>query len=137
MENYKWCFKKQNISFLRHKYRPHAWQDTKDLKSELSFLQSWHFIRFYWTSGMWVEASLVIDSSWDFCLLSLVVENDLLRLLYLPTKPFATTILKFSNDISSTSFMWTIWLFKWMIKKHAQVKLIFAFEMSWCNQNQW
>ena len=35
MENYKWCFKKQFLSFNKHKYRPQAWQNTKDLS--LSF----------------------------------------------------------------------------------------------------
>ena len=29
MENYKWCFKKQFLSLVKHKYRPHAWQDTR------------------------------------------------------------------------------------------------------------
>ena len=31
--------------------------------------------------------------------------NDLLRLMYLPIKAFAATVLKFSNDMSSPSFM--------------------------------
>ena len=39
MENYKWCLRKQFPSFVKLKYRPHVWQDTKDLISGLSFLQ--------------------------------------------------------------------------------------------------
>ena len=52
-----------------------------------------------------------MDGSWDFCLLGLLVKNDLLRLLYLPIKAFTTTILKFSNDMSSPSFIKIVWLF--------------------------
>ena len=88
MENYKWLFKKQFLFFFKYRYLPYAWKDTKDLRSELPF----------WTS-------LFMDSSWDFCLLCLGVENDLLQLLYLPIKTFETTILKYSNDMSSPRFM--------------------------------
>ena len=39
MENYKLCFKKRFFFFVKHTCRPQAWQDTKYLISELSFLQ--------------------------------------------------------------------------------------------------
>ena len=37
MENYKWWFKKQFLSLVKHKCRPNVWQDTKVLWSEPSF----------------------------------------------------------------------------------------------------
>ena len=55
MEKYK-----QFLTFVKHKFRPHAWQDTQYLRSELSFLQQIDLICFYWNSGMWVGTSLVI-----------------------------------------------------------------------------
>ena len=64
-----------------------------------------------------------MDGSWCFRLLELLVGKDPLWLLYLPIKAFATTILKFSSDMSSPSFMWDIY----EIKKHSQVKVILAF----------
>ena len=39
MENYKWCFKKQNLSFVKHKHRSHVWEESTILWSEPSFLQ--------------------------------------------------------------------------------------------------
>ena len=53
---------------------------------------------------MQVGISLVMDGSWEFHLFGLVVENDLLRLLYLPIKAFATTILKFQQQYVINKF---------------------------------
>ena len=120
MENYKWLFKKQFMFFFKYRYLPYAWKDTKDLRSELPF----------WTY-------LFMDSSWDFCLLCLGVENDLLQLLYLPIKAFETTILKYSNDMSSPRFIFknsTVYICDFHeIKKHAQVKAMLAFTI----ENLW
>ena len=120
MENYKWLFKKQFMFFFKYRYLPYAWKDTKDLRSELPF----------WTS-------LFMNSSWDFCLLCLGVENDLLQLLYLPIKAFETTILKYSNDMSSPRFILknsTVYICDFHeIKKHAQVKAMLAFTI----ENLW
>ena len=41
------------------------------------------------------------EYEWFMRLLVLLVENDLSRLLYLPIKAFATTILKFNNDTTA------------------------------------
>ena len=38
MKNYKCYFKKHFLSFAKHNYRAHVWQDTEYLRSELSFL---------------------------------------------------------------------------------------------------
>ena len=53
---------------------------------------------------MQVGISLVMDGSWEFHLFGLVVENDLLRLLYLPIKAFATAILKFQQQYVINKF---------------------------------
>ena len=62
-------------------------------------------IRFSLNSCIWVATSVEMDDSWDFSLVGLLVGNDILQLLYLLFKAFAAIILKFSNDVSLSSFM--------------------------------
>ena len=105
VESYKWCFKKQFLSLVKHRYSPRVWQKTKALGSEYSLLQYWHLIHFSWSSGMWVGPSQGMDGLWGFYLLVLLMGNDLLRLMYLPIKAYDTTFLKFTNDTSLQSFV--------------------------------
>ena len=129
MENYKWRFKKQFLFFVKHKYAK-CLTGHKLLAIWAFILVIWHLIRFYCNLGMRVWNSLAMDGSWDIHLLCLVEENDLLQLLYLPIKAFATTILKFSNNVitkfhvkNMTVYMCDIH----EIKKHAQVKAMLDF----------
>ena len=64
---------------------------------------------FYRNSDTRVGTSLVMDPSWNFHLLDLVVKNDVLRLLYLPMKALPTTIMNVINDMPSPRFMQAIW----------------------------
>ena len=63
MENYKWCFRKQFLTLVKHKCRPHVWQYTKVLWSESSFLQRLASHLLLLELGMWVRTSLGIDGS--------------------------------------------------------------------------
>ena len=104
MENYKWCFKKQFLSLVKHKHRPYVrghrnfviWAFTLAIMASHLLLLN---------SSISAEPSLGMYGSCDFHLLGLKVGNNLLHLLYLPIKAFARTILKSSNDMSLPSFM--------------------------------
>ena len=102
---YTWCFRKQFLSFVQHKYRPQFGQDTNFLWSAPSFLQKLHRKHFSLNSGMCVGISFGSDDSSAFHLLVLLKGKDRCRLLYLPMNDFATAISKSSKEIELPSFV--------------------------------
>ena len=53
----------------------------------------------FWNSGIWVGTSLRMDGSWDFCLLGLLVGNNLWRLLYLPIHQWKLLLQQVWNSV--------------------------------------
>ena len=103
-----WCFRKQFLSLVQHKYRPQVRQDKNVLWSAPSFLQKLHRMRFLVNPGMFVGISFGSDDSSAFYLLVLLKGNGRWRLLYLRINDFATTIFKSSKKIELPSFVYTM-----------------------------
>ena len=71
------------------------------MKSYLLLLELGHAGWDFSGYGWFVRLSLARPSREERSItITVSTKNDLLRLIYLPIKAFATTVLKFSNDMS-------------------------------------
>ena len=120
----------KTISLTRQALVPDRTQKILDLGFHRCNTDISHLIHFYWNLGMRVGISVVMDSSWDFRLLGLVVENDLLTITVstnqsLLLQQFWNSVAICHHQVSCKQFYCLHSWHRW--DQHAQVKAILAF----------
>ena len=108
---YTWCFRKQLLTLVWNKYRPHTGQIRykcfmvssfifAKIESHALLVKFWH-VCWYFLWQWWLQCFLLACSA----------QRNCCWLLYLPINDFATAILKSSKEIELPSFVYVMWLF--------------------------